>query len=76
MGIAITKVSDLSVENFVTSGSNNNYIVFHPIPYAKQSSSAIDDIYTFTGISANEIVEADLDVALTGSNYAFSVGTD
>ncbi|MCR8641542.1 hypothetical protein NV379_02630 [Paenibacillus sp. N1-5-1-14] len=76
MSIATTKMNELSVENFVTSGTNNNFLVFHPIPYAKQSSSAIDDVYTINGITTIEIVEADLDVALTGSNYAFSVGTD
>jgi len=75
MGQAITKISELGVESFIT-GANNNYLVFKVIPYAKQSSSGIDSIYSFDGISVTEIIDADLDVALTGSNYAFSVGTD
>ena len=76
MGLAVIKIADLSVENFVTSGINNNYIVFKPIPYAKQSSSALDDIYSLSGITAKEIVEADLDVEITDNSYSFSVGTD
>ena len=76
MAIATIKIFEMNVENFVTSGINNNYLVFRPIPYAKQSSSAIDDIYKFHGIDAREIVEADLDVEITDDSYAFSVGTD
>ncbi|GMX64389.1 hypothetical protein Elgi_36580 [Paenibacillus elgii] len=75
MGQAIVKISELGVESFIT-GTNNNYLVFKVIPYAKQSSSGTDNIYSFNGITASEIIEADLDVALTGNNYAFSVGTD
>lgn len=76
MGFAITKISELVVENYVTSGLNNNYLIFREIPFAKQSSSAIDNIYTFYGIDAVEIVEADLDVEITDESYAFCVGTD
>ncbi|GAA4880616.1 hypothetical protein GCM10023310_71050 [Paenibacillus vulneris] len=75
MGQAIVKVSELGVDSFI-SGTNNNYLVFKKIPYAKQSSSGIDNVYSFNGITATEIIDADLDVTLTGSDYAFSVGTD
>ncbi|RNB59537.1 hypothetical protein EDM57_05185 [Brevibacillus gelatini] len=78
MGQAIIRLSELSVESFVTSGVNNNYLVFSPLPYSKQNSSGIDGHIQFNGIVANEIVEADLDVALANpsTDYAFSVGTD
>lgn len=75
MGQAIAKISELGVESFITA-TNNSYLVFKVIPYAKQSSSGIDNIYSFNGVAAKEIIDADLDVALTGNNYAFSVGTD
>lgn len=76
MGQAIIKISDLSVESFVTTGTNNNYLIFSPLPYSKQNSSGIDGFIQISNIAANEIVDADIDVALTGSNYAFSIGTD
>lgn len=76
MGFATMKISELSVENFIASGVNNNYLVFRPIAYAKQSSSAIDDIYTFSEIEAREIAEADLDVEISDESYVFAVGTD
>lgn len=76
MGQAIIRLSELSVESFVTTGTNNNYLIFAPLPYSKQNSSGIDGYIQFNGIAASEIVEADLDVALTSADYAFSVGTD
>lgn len=76
MGFANIKIGELSLANYITSGVNNNYLVFRPIPYAKQSSSAIDDIYTFEGIEAIEIVEADLDVEIVDESFTFAVGTD
>lgn len=76
MGQAIIRLSALSVESFITNGTNNNYLIFKPLPYSKQNSSGLDDHVQFDGIEAKEIVDADLDVELTGSNYAFAVGTD
>lgn len=76
MGQANIRLTDLSVDAFVTTGANNNYLIFKALPYSKQNSSGIDGYVQFDGIAASEIVEADLDVALTGSNYAFAVGTE
>lgn len=76
MGIAKIKIGEMSLANYITSGVNNNILVFRPIPYAKHSSSAIDDIYSFEGIDAVEIVDADLDVEITDNSFTFSVGTD
>ncbi|ATF13689.1 hypothetical protein A616_17375 [Brevibacillus brevis X23] len=76
MGQANIRLTNLSVEAFVTTGTNNNYLVFKPLPYSKQNSSGIDGHIQFDGITATEIVEADLDVVLTGTSYAFAIGTD
>ncbi|MGG1663090.1 hypothetical protein [Brevibacillus sp. NRS-1366] len=76
MGQAIISLDKLSVESFISSGTNNNYLIFKPLPYSRQNSSGIDGHLQFNGITATEIVDADLDVALTGSDYAFAVGTD
>jgi hypothetical protein len=76
MGQAIIRLSELACESFVTTGTNNNYLVFSPLPYSKQNSSGIDGFVQFNGINAQEIVDADLDVTLTGVDYAFSIGVD
>lgn len=76
LGRTIIRLSDLICESFVTTGTNNHYLVFSPLPYSKQNSSGIDGTVEFIGIQASEIVEADLDVAFTETDYVFSIGVD
>lgn len=73
---AIIRFGELSVEQFV-GGTVNNHLVFSPLPYSKQHSSGLDNSISFNLINAVEIIDADLDVAITTPNeYAYSIGTD
>ncbi|RPK23981.1 hypothetical protein [Paenibacillus xylanexedens] len=72
----ILRFGEMKAEQFV-QGVNNNWIIYSPLPYAKQHSSGIDDSVVISGLNTKEIVDADLDVAIDLQyDYTYSISTD
>lgn len=76
MSTAIKRLGELRVESFV-EGVNNNWLVYGPLPYSKQHSSALDGDVIISATPSLEIVDSDLDVQIPADVvYAYSVGPD
>lgn len=76
MNTAIKRLGELRVENYV-EGINNNWVIFKALPNSKMHSSAVDGDVIISATPSQEIVDADLDVAIpSGYIYTYSVGTD
>ncbi|PIH59679.1 hypothetical protein [Paenibacillus sp. LK1] len=72
----ILRFGEMKAEQFI-QGVNNNWIVYSPLPYAKQHSSGIDDLVIINGLNTKEIVDADLDVTIDSQyDYVYSISTD
>lgn len=72
----IVRFGELKAEQFVT-GNTNSWVIFSPLPYAKQHSSGLDGDIVINGLKTVEIIDADLDVAIDPQyDYAYSIGTD
>lgn len=75
MSTAIKRLGELRVEAYM-EGVNNNWIIYKPLPNSKMHSSAVDGTVFLSATPSIEIVDADLDVSLSGHIYAYSIGTD
>lgn len=76
MGQAIVRFGELKLEKY-EKGNVNHWLVFSPLPYAKQHSSGLDGDITISATPTVEIIDADLDVAIDPQYaYAYSIATD
>ncbi|WP_405169300.1 hypothetical protein [Paenibacillus sp. FSL H3-0286] len=76
MSQAIVRFGELKVDSFV-QGVVNNWLIYSPLPYAKQHSSGLDGDVVISATPTTEIIDADLDVAIDSQYaYAYSIATD
>lgn len=76
MSVAIKRLGELRVDGYI-EGTNNNWVIYKPLPYSKMYSSGIDGDVFLSATPSIEIVDADLDVAIpSGYTYQYSLAID
>jgi hypothetical protein len=76
MSQAIVRFGELKVDTFV-QGLVNNWLIYSPLPYSKQHSSGLDGDVVIGATPTQEIIDADLDVAIDPQfTYVYSIATD
>lgn len=75
MSTAIKRLGELRVDSFV-EGEYNNWLIYKPLPNSKSHSSGLDKTVFLSATPSIEIVDADLDVPIVDTIYAYSIGTD